>query len=473
MKLTGALLAIAVLVVSSCTSPPETPTIPPPPATVETAPEPTPTVAPTPEPTAQVQKVEEEAIHRYDDYYGAAVASLEERIFLSDVIVRATLLSASGGTLRFRAIEYLKGTGARELEIHVPTKGRDTTWDGQEAVLFLATSTGRSGGTTRASGSTSTFEFADTTTFDYRPEFRRNATSYAGNLPEGHTIDSRNPVWQPLLESPGSGSSARTTAGGASSEVSLTDLREKISWIEGGDGIDGYDDCIRRAVSHMRWGRDWEAYHGSRYLPQSEEQIESGLPAETVVHDYNNERQPFPGYGRVWTSGQDAELFSEQIVDDDDDPTNGFGYAFTTNRPLPGGTYRVIGHGQLYHFDPCNFTAEHNRIEWVVTVTVPEGTLAEALFDPVTDGAAVSATTTVGAIGWESGEVEATLNQAVTNHFLDFIALDGTVSLSLEVASATSTAGTLSWSVASQPWNDGDQLMVRIRRAGAPSPASP
>ena len=42
------------------------------------------------------------------------------------------------------------------------------------------------------------------------------------------------------------------------------------------------------------------------------------------------------------------------------------------------------------------------------------------------------------AIGCESGEVEATLNQDVTGHVLDFIALDGSVSLSLAAANATS-----------------------------------
>jgi hypothetical protein len=39
------------------------------------------------------------------------------------------------------------------------------------------------------------------------------------------------------------------------------------------------------------------------------------------------------------------------------------------------------------------------------------------------------------------------------------------VPLSLKVADATvdSANDTLSWSVASQPWADGDKLMVRIR----------
>ena len=50
---------------------------------------------------------------------------------------------------------------------------------------------------------------------------------------------------------------------------------------------------------------------------------------------------------------------------------------------------------------------------------------------------------------------------------MDFIALDGSVSLSLSVADATMDAAndTLSWPVASQPWRSGDKLMVRIREA--------
>ena len=48
---------------------------------------------------------------------------------------------------------------------------------------------------------------------------------------------------------------------------------------------------------------------------------------------------------------------------------------------------------------------------------------------------------------------------------MDFIELDGTVSLSLVVNEATVDAAnnTLSWSVSPQPWDDGDELMLRIR----------
>ena len=87
---------------------------------------------------------------------------MEERIYVADVIVRATLVSAEDGLLRFNAVEYLKGTGAKKLAVRVSTSGRNTQWDDQEAVLFLTLSTDQS--QPRSSGSsTAAFEFADTT----------------------------------------------------------------------------------------------------------------------------------------------------------------------------------------------------------------------------------------------------------------------------------------------------------------------
>ena len=52
---------------------------------------------------------------------------------------------------------------------------------------------------------------------------------------------------------------------------------------------------------------------------------------------------------------------------------------------------------------------------------------------------------------------------------MDFIELDGSVSLSLAVADATVDAAndTLIWSVPSPPWHDGDKLMVRIGEGSA------
>ena len=125
-------------------------------------------------------------------------------------------------------------------------------------------------------------------------------------------------------------------------------------------------------------------------------------------------------------------------------------------------------------------------------VTAPDGTLHEAFFDPVMDGNAVAAdsangvlrpasfsgangaTTTIESIAWEPGtgatgtvKVALSPHTGIANHIVDFIALDGSVSLSLYVADATvdSVNSTLSWPVASQPWRSGDKLMLRIREA--------
>ena len=122
-----------------------------------------------------------------------------------------------------------------------------------------------------------------------------------------------------------------------------------------------------------------------------------------------------------------------------------------------------------------------------MTANAPDGVLHELFFDPVTIASAVAAdtangvlkpasftdaigaTTTIERIAWEAGTVSIELSPhtGVAGHAVDFIALDGSVSLSLDVADATVDAAnnTLSWPVASQPWRSGDKLMVRIREA--------
>ena len=70
----------------------------------------------------------------------------------------------------------------------------------------------------------------------------------------------------------------------------------------------------------------------------------------------------------------------------------------------------------------------------------------------------------MGTISWQAGRVTAALDIDATGQVLDFIALDGTTTLSLDVADATDDSGTLVWSVVTQPWSPGDKLMLRIRR---------
>ena len=184
--------------------------------------------------------------------------------------------------------------------------------------------------------------------------------------------------------------------------------------------------------------------------------------------------------------GDDADLFDSGVVDADSDPDNGYRADIKLVRPLPAGQYVVEEARQLQSMVPCGHI-EVGRGRWTFNVTAPEGVLHELFFDPVTVGSAVAADATNGVlkpssftdangasatiegISYESStvEVEVDPNDALGGHILDIIELDGTVSLSLDVFDATvdDANDTLSWSVSSQPWNDGDKLMVRIREA--------
>ena len=104
----------------------------------------------------------------------------------------------------------------------------------------------------------------------------------------------------------------------------------------------------------------------------------------------------------------------------------------------------------------------------VVTVTAPAGTVAEAFVDPVAQGQAVSATTTIGTFSYQGNTLRADLSVAtVSNQTIDFIELDGDTRLSLAVSAARNANGVLSWTVNKRPWESGDLLMARV---SAPSP---
>ncbi len=93
--------------------------------------------------------------------------------------------------------------------------------------------------------------------------------------------------------------------------------------------------------------------------------------------------------------------------------------------------------------------------------------LWSACGQPFTD--ANDASATIQRIEWASGTVKMKLSPhtGLTGQTVDFIELDGSVSLSLDVADATADAAnnTVSWSVSSQPWHPGDKLMLRIRKS--------
>ena len=114
--------------------------------------------------------------------------------------------------------------------------------------------------------------------------------------------------------------------------------------------------------------------------------------------------------------------------------------------------------------------------------------LHEAFFDPVEmdgtigfsagDGVIEPSTflvggveTTMTSLKWApSTSVTMELDPRVSleDHVIDFIALDGSVSLSLDFDEAVMNrgGGVLTWKMLDQPWKAGDKLMIRIRRVG-------
>ena len=131
------------------------------------------------------------------------------------------------------------------------------------------------------------------------------------------------------------------------------------------------------------------------------------------------------------------------------------------------------------------------RWEIIVHLTAPEGVLHEAFFDPVASGDAVGAggadgvlnpasftlngsQTTMRRIEWESGRVVMRLepdDNALADHHVDFISLDGSVALRLDFDDAFEAtnggAPALAWGVCNQLWSDGALLMLRIRESEA------
>lgn len=446
-----------------------------------------------PEPEGQeTVKAEPEGLTRlFDFHFGLSVASLEERIFLSDVIVRATLVSAAKDLLTFTAVEYLKGSGPAQFTVSASTADRNTQWDGNEAILFLSSS-GDSGSSGQSG--TTTFEFADTTEFQYEAD-RYVATSYEGDLPDGYTIDSSNPVWTPSETRSGAGGTADTvtnyieasksTTGEALPTFTLDELRAKIAWVEGGERIEGYDQCIQEGLAFIRYYRDLEVYDGKPL--ELYEELLAGYSREAPGRALL--RSPHASldevYDRVWLEGEDAALFSMQVEDKDGNPRTGYSVTVTAVRPLPRGTYRVLPVTQTPPFQACDFRTKVRGVIYKIIVMAPEGTVYESLFDPadLSPGVGFSSTagplmspglavggraTTITGLRWESASVILTLDPFVSlgSYALEFrfIELDASISLILEASSATedSEASTLTWEVMDQPWEGGDHLMLRV-----------
>ena len=450
--------------------------------------------------------------------------SLEARILASPVIARVRLESVStsvetGNTYRglkpipllefnFSVLAYLKGNGAddivavwahsffdtqQEAEDALPAiaADRDARWDDREAIVLLQH------------------------TVTYLPSTQQAGRFFLSGehlvgvaSDDYYSLASRgNKLWLPAEAATGapsqpSGDQQRfltdvPPATGTAPTITLGELKTRIAAVaaklDAGDGSEEYRECLERTYSFEGKNQYRISTRGEGFLPRiPDQELASGLAASSVVH----EKLAYGGLpnirAEVWLEGADADLFSVMYGDSVHHDFSGDGVIDSIRyvrrvlsaRPLPAGTYSAFYNHRDVPFVPCDgYTYRH---EWTVAAVAPEGTLHEAFFDPVTDGAAVAAdgangvlkpatftgtdgaSATIERIEWESGTVklEVSPHTGLSGHILDFIELDGTTSLSLNADQATVDAAndTLSWSVASQPWHDGDELMVRVER---------
>ena len=441
--------------------------------------------------------------------------SLEEQIFDSDTIVRASLASASASTetvrfdgvaapryravneLRFTAHEYLKGSGPSEILVLVRDEytysmesdaliwaqgylsQRETDWDDRQGILFLESSEPYQSGGGQGSPARSSAA----------PAFEFTLSNPVVQTPWDYSIDTLSRTWLPSRDAgtPGTRSSdtvgqAFITDGSASPPpvVLLGDLRALITEFEAmmaaGAGTRGFRDCIQSKILRERLRRV------DPFVPPARTAtLASGLVAGADVYRRSDDGS---GYHRYRMTGPDAALFQHLREDTDADPANGYDDTIVTVRPLPEGVYRFQHHWQHYRQIPCDFFPDDAYSEWTVTVSAPSGTVHEAFFDPVAIGAAVGAdgtngvlkpaaftvggaSATITSLKYDDGAVTMGLSPSASlaGHAVDFIALDGSVTTTLSFDDATqSGGGALTWSVAAQPWNAGDKLMLRVRR---------
>ncbi len=432
---------------------------------------------------------------------------------------------------RFQVLEYLRGSGGNELVAVAEDTGetfssagdaveranalkdrRDTRWDNLQAVIFLEDAVPGLPSTSRAD------------------RYRLGAVSFHRPYEDYYTVSSRwGKNWLPAAQESGSGAGASSSDQGQAGEgavavarpgsdgqlflldapmppssddegdpsaasfrlsptapeINLGSLKGKIDAnnraIAAGGGSEAYKDCL---YLKLKWEREVRytknELGGSYYYKHYDEAIGSGLPsgtrAYTDPHGGSGETAPSDA-GDFPIIGRDAALFT----------TKWPGVADTV-RPLPAGQYKFYYDYRPKEYIICDGVPdeEKKRREVFVTVTAPARTVHEALFDPVAIGSAVGADASNGALKptsfsvngtrtalqslkWQGGTVTLELSVAVSlsGHALDFIAPDGTVALSLDGGVATASGNTLAWTVASQPWQAGDMLMLRIREASA------
>ena len=391
--------------------------------------------------------------------------SIEKRVFDADVIVRARPPSVSGKVetvpsadecvaptyrpalvFQFPVIEYLKGNGGDTLSVEFLFAGssgahtyltheeaqsaltkqlanRNATWDNRDSALFLKLDANQSD--VNADGAV-----------DTPPTYR-----FVRNTHNDYTIDKINKPWLPVADDSGQSDSepvyildSETTEDGSERlpTMSLAELRASIESVaailKAGEGTEGYEECVER----------WLIYKSPDDEPHRP-RVRSTSPISENGYD---------------------------IVDDENGVQEFFYFSvYATQRPLQGGAYRLVPHHYWAQWEPCNRNLPlYDWPRWEVAATAPNG-----------------ASVAIERIEWSPNTNKVALklsNQSakLAGHHIDFIELDASVSLRLDIDDAETTSTgygqTLSWEVCRQPWHSGDLLMLRISESATTDSAT-
>ena len=422
-------------------------------------------------------------------------------------------LNGRGGTNIIRVwgsgVTYVSRSDAEAARRSL-TDGRDTRWDDLEAIFFLEAEPWEMFSAIKATGTYFISAALDFSGDDFMSIHSRYTQLWLPIAPSstGTGDDKRF-----LLDAPVNANNQQTS-GGASDPptITLRDLKAKIAGlnaeIAAGDGSNEYLRCVQvkyrldRVESHAKS----EGREITLRAEVNTHTTTAGTPAHTVIYEVQTVGwYPDDKILTTWLEGGDAALF--EVVDGTEITTRDrdgdgeleagvdwilYQQMLRNVRPLPGGTYSFTIKDLSDVATPCNDVEAH---EWTVSATAPENVLHELLFDPVTVGEAIAAddtngvlkpaaftdgdgsSATIEGISYEAPstgtgqtgtvKVEVDPHDTLSGQIVDIIELDGTVSLSLNARDATvdEANDTLSWSVASAPWENGDKLMVRIRRA--------
>ena len=287
------------------------------------------------------------------------------------------------------------------------------------------------------------------------------------------------------------GASGVSGASGFATDILLAGLKARIKAVEDlvkeGEGIAGYEECLRARYASLR----------EPYYPYSLDfSVASGLPAGNAFASGGTSRNRYVSY---FFKGVDEHLFEFEIEDTDNDPSNGFKRHGKNKRPLPQGKYEVEYHTLRAEMLPC--MTERISAYWTIIATAPDGVLHEAFFDPAPLGVGVGANSASGGVGvlkpaefthngatvaieqieWSPNTNKVALKLSnrsakLAGHHIDFIELDASVSLRLDIDDAETTSTgygqTLSWEVCRQPWHPGDLLMLRIAKSASAASAT-